>query len=104
MSAQEHEIEADRSTLTGSVAVIDIGGTHVRCGGSRSGTVLGEVRQFSTDVFLTGNPGRIGSYSSAKRGSTLRLRADRLLRSLRKWSAARCLVQTIRSPDWPLVR
>jgi len=56
MSAREHEIKADGSTSAGSVAVIDIGGTHVRCGGSRSGTVLGEVRQFSTDVFRTGDP------------------------------------------------
>src|SRR5260370_22926999 len=56
MAAKEQNIEGDGSTLTGSVAVIDIGVTHVRCGGSRSGTVLGEVRQFSTDVFRTGDP------------------------------------------------
>src|SRR5260370_8848197 len=56
MAAKEQNIDGDGCRLTGRGGVIANGGTHVRCGGSRSGTALGEVRQFSTDVFRTGDP------------------------------------------------
>jgi hypothetical protein len=50
------EIAIGRSRLIESVVVIDIGGTHVRCGGAQSGIVLADVRQFSTDIFQIDNP------------------------------------------------
>jgi allose kinase len=50
------EIAIDKSAVTRSLVVVDIGGTHVRCGGSRSGTIIEEVRQHSTDLFRSGDP------------------------------------------------
>jgi allose kinase len=50
------EIAIGRSSSIENVMVIDIGGTHVRCGGAHSGMVLADVRQFSTDIFQTGDP------------------------------------------------
>jgi allose kinase len=50
------EIAIDQSKSIESVVVIDIGGTHVRCGGARSGTVLAEVRPFLTDILRAGDP------------------------------------------------
>lgn len=41
---------------TKTVVVIDIGGTHVRCGGACSDTVLPDLRQCSTDSLRTGDP------------------------------------------------
>jgi len=39
-----------------NVVVIDVGGTRIRCGGTQSGTVIGEVQQFSSNVLRTGDP------------------------------------------------
>jgi len=52
----EAEIPSKQAERARSFVVLDIGGTNVRCGGARSGSVLGEVRQLSTDIFSVGDP------------------------------------------------
>jgi allose kinase len=55
----ETDMSADRIGLAKSVVVLDIGGTHIRCGGARSGTALEEVQQLSTQIFSNGDPVKV---------------------------------------------